>query len=121
MQRKSLLDDNLNKAPNSFYQELVDNCKLDEEKFNDLTKYVLDLHRSDLSQDQRLGLAIKLWEFGFLVSRLLRCHHDSSDVYMIENLDEDDDRQIDSILYYLCNWFSYNKELDEQQIKFGSW
>ena len=118
---EQLLDENLKKAGNSFSEELIDNCWFNKNKFNDLTTSLFDLHQSNLLHEQRLYLAIKLWELSFLISRALRCHYDSRDIYKIENLAGDDARQIDSILYYLCNWFSYNKKIEERHLRFGSW
>jgi len=93
----------------------------DEDKFNTLTKFVLDLHQRPISTDERSSIAIKLWEFSFLTITLLNCHIDDNDVYKIKNLKEGDSNQINKILYYLSNWFSYNKPIDGQFLKFGSW
>ena len=105
----------------SFYLELRDNCMFDEDKFNTVTKCVFDLHQRPISTDERSSIAIKLWEFSFLTISLLNCHVDDNDVYKIKNLKEGDSSQINKILYYLSNWFSYNKPIDGQFLKFGNW
>lgn len=113
--------ENFYRAKNSFYQELIENYFFDKGKFNDLETAVFELHQSGLLNEQRLPLAIELWEFSYLISRALSWHHDVRDTYKIKNLASDDDRQIDAILYYLCNWFSYNKPMQKESLEFGVW
>lgn len=121
MTPSNLIDKNLNKEHGTFYFELSENCRIDRSKFEELGLFVFQLHNSSISKEQRLLEAIKLWELTYWVSLSFRCHTDINDVYKVVNFNEEDAKQIDQILYYLSNWFSYEKEMDEESLKIGNW
>lgn len=109
------------KKPEFFFEGLYDYGVFRKEEFHRYTKTVYELSKSELSIEERNKLIPVIWEISFEIQKHLMHHLDSDDVAEIENLEEDDIRQISNIIYYTANWFSYGKEIDEYSLRIGSW
>jgi hypothetical protein len=119
-QDMDLITNNLHNLPGTFYNALYEGL-FDDIKFKDFTHSILKLHSRDLSQIDRLKISIELWEIGFYIQRLLSNHYDKHDTYKIANMSNDQLRQLSQLIYYICNWFSYNKPMEVELLELKKW
>jgi hypothetical protein len=115
-----IIRNNLENHPNSFYYSLNEG-DFDSIKFKDLTNSICILDSEDLSQLDRLLKSIELWDLGFSIEKLISCHFDKNDVYKISNLSDTQVRQLSQVIYYFCNWFSYNKKIEKDLLEMDKW
>lgn len=110
----------LSERDNTFFDELEEGL-LNKSIFHDYTNCIYELSKTALTNKERYDCAIMIWEINHHIQNLLISHFDSEDIFEIRNLEEDDRRQLQNILYYAANWFSYGKEMDLEYMKIGGW
>ena len=116
-----LIRQNLHKYQKTFFEKLYEDGFFDNNKFDELTEFIIDLSNTDLSKEDQLNKAVEIWELGFSIQQLITNHYDKNDTYKITNLIDDKLRQLTQIVYYFCNWFTYNKPLEKDCLTFGKW
>jgi hypothetical protein len=104
-----------------FFGVISDYGIFKKDEFHKYTKAISELNEIELSVDERYKIAITIWEVSFKIERFLGSHFASDDPWSFENLDEDDPRQIGELIFYTANWFSYNKPMEKDHLKIGSW
>jgi hypothetical protein len=107
--------------PEIFFQSLSDDGIFNKEEFQNYTSVVYELSVTDLIQVEKYKVAILIWEISYRIQSVLGRHVDPEDFVCIDNLDDDDIRQISNILLYSANWFSYDKSMDKNSLMIGSW
>jgi hypothetical protein len=117
---KDIILRNLAGDEDSFYYALTEYGRFNSEQFTDLMNFVFNLNKT-IDDASRLKQAVKLWEIGFLWEQRKANHYDPNDVFNIENISDDQLRQISQIFYYACNWFTYGKEIEKEYLGFGKW
>jgi hypothetical protein len=110
----------LSNGNNPFFEELEEG-NFNKSIFHDYTRAIYELSKTELTIKEKYDCAIMIWEINHHIQNFLISHFDSRDIFHFNNLEEDDSRQLKNILFYSANWFSYNKELDLEHLKFGSW
>lgn len=104
-----------------FFEGLYDYGNFRKDEFHKYTRTVYYLSKLDLSAEEKYKIVITIWEISFEILSYLMYHKNPEDVFFIDNLEDDDVRQIKNILYYSSNWFSYGKEIDKSYLVIGSW
>lgn len=105
-----------------FFEGLYDYGTFRKEEFHKYTRTVYELNKLELSDTERCRLANYIWEISYRIQSHLSNHLDPIDVAFIQNLEEDEVRQISEILYYTAKWFTNNQEMNDKSIIIGgSW
>lgn len=104
-----------------FFGKIHDSALFDKDEFHKYVRAVYDLSKEKLSCEEKYKTVIVVWEVSYKIQEFLGSHLDPNDYFHLDNLEEDDIRQISNILYYTANWFSYGKEMEEDSITIGSW
>ncbi|RLD20103.1 MAG: hypothetical protein DRI69_06945 [Bacteroidetes bacterium] len=94
--------------------------EFDRKMFHALTRDVVRIHSSQISRLERLGHAVVLWEIGFHFQNQIN-YFGLSTKSEFCNITLDEIRQLSEIFFYMCNWFTYNKEIDHEYLRFGKW
>ncbi len=111
---------NLHNQAESFYYSINEGY-FDNDKFKKLTNSIYSLNSRSINRLARLEKSIELWELGFSIQRLLTNHFDKKDAFKISNLNDKQICQLSQVIYYLCNWFSYNKKMEKKYLDLDSW
>lgn len=112
---KSIID-----RRNPFLEELGEG-HLNREIFHCYTKTILELSKLNLSEDEKCKCIIMIWQINHIIQDYLISHFDSIDIYSIDNIEDDDRRQLGNILYYSAVRFSYNLDLNIEDVTIGGW
>lgn len=107
-----MIEENLNLKENTFLQRLNDYGDFCINDYNDLVIYIVKLNDSKIDDLKRLEISNKVWELSYLISNYLCNAQNKDDIYEIQNLNEILDLDIKNKLYYVANFFSYNKKID---------
>ena len=118
---EKIIKDNLDKAEGSFHYLLCENQIFDSIKFDSLIREVYHLNKIQIPQTKRLEIAVQLWELGFLIEKLISSHYNPSDLYKISNPDDEQIRKSSNYLYFICNFFTYNKMIEEADLNIENW
>lgn len=118
---KIRLISNFGSYEGDFLGPLYDDGNFSKDKFHVFCETIHDLNKTDLNDSDRLGIVIKTWEVSFLIERFIGRHYNPDDFFEIKNISDDDIEQIGEIIYYVANWFSYNKKIEKEKLIIGSW
>ncbi len=112
--------ENILNEKNPFFEELEEG-NFNKLIFHDYTNAIYELSKISLTNKEKYDCAIMIWEISHRIQNLLISHFDNRDIFHIKNFQEGDRRQLQNILFYTANWFSYSKEMDLEHMKIGSW
>lgn len=112
---KSIID-----GRNQFFEELGEG-KFNRKLFHSYTKTILELSKLHLDDDERCKCIIMIWQINHRIQDSLISHFDTRDIYRIDNIEDDDRTQLKNILYYSAVRFSYNLNLDIEDVVIGGW
>ncbi len=62
-----------------------------------------------------------IWQINHRIQDSLISHFDTRDIYRIDNIEDDDRTQLKNILYYSAVRFSYNLNLNIEDVVIGGW
>jgi hypothetical protein len=97
-------------ATNDFYLNLREGVYVSELYYKMIGE-ICSANNTIIDSLERARLANQLWETAWHISRLLAYDVDDNDAYKIENLTEDQKRNLSDNIYLMANYFTYNKPM----------
>ena len=107
--------------PEMFFDDLSNNGKFNFDQFYAYTQAIYGASTSNLSMQDRYIGAVTIWEINYKIL-LEISNHLNDDVYAkIDNVSQEQASAILDVLYYVANWFSYQKDIDPDLLTLEAW
>lgn len=106
---------------NGFFCQLEEYSIFEKSKFHQFALNVAHTGKQKLHLELKYKLANSIWETVFKIQLLLGAHLDPNDIYVIDNINDEDVYQIQKICYYIANWFARGSPMETRLLSIGGW
>jgi hypothetical protein len=106
-----IIDANWNKESGTFLERLRDG-KFDRGEFNRLIISIDQIHKTPLTEVERLDISCKVWAISYDVTASIVCHFNPNDGFEIGNMSEENRSKAIKVLGFVSARFNKGKSFN---------